>query len=357
MVRAMVLALRIAVMATALAPVVLVSLQSLHSPLAAVPTRSRSQIASPIQTSLEPEVAVRGGTPEEHRRLKRALDRFASNGLHLPELEVEFRDDGDACNGHIGLFRPGHTPWRVRIGAGSVDSVYEHELAHACELANLTDETRRNFMGIRDFSTWADKGVPWNERGIEGVAIVIQQGLAGLPLPPRLSTEHQSRLAAYDLLTDQPAPRLLEWCAARSERRTLPLDPNCHIPSMEVPHADAGQNDREGDMIDTSTLCTWFSTDDPALVTQGREAPQPTEPPLGTSVENHGRAFRLPLFREGHAAARLAHLPGKEVLPGPVPHSPVRGQVGSRERGTAPGEPLVSDIGQSAAPARHAVPA
>jgi hypothetical protein len=219
MLRGMVFAVRIAVTATALACVVLASLQSIHSPGPDVTPRSPSQTAFAVQTSLEPEAAVRGGTIEEHRRLAQALSRFASNGLLLPNLEVEFGDDVDACDGHIGHFQAGQTPWRVLICTTSVDSVYEHELAHAWELANLTDETRRDFMELRDFSTWADRGVPWNERGIEGVAVVIQQGLAGLPLPPMLSTEHQSRMEAFELLTDRPAPRLLDWCAAGREHR------------------------------------------------------------------------------------------------------------------------------------------
>ncbi|MFP4554579.1 MAG: hypothetical protein ACLFRT_12060, partial [Actinomycetota bacterium] len=133
--------------------------------------------------SRAPEVTLRGGTPAQHRRLDEALHRFERVGLLLPDLEVEFHQNLAECGGHHGLFRPDGVPWRITICSG-VDSVYEHELAHAWELANASDATRREFMRLRGYSTWNDGGVAWNERGIEGAASVVQQGLSGLPLPP-----------------------------------------------------------------------------------------------------------------------------------------------------------------------------
>jgi hypothetical protein len=202
MVRAMVSALRLLMVVAALA----------LGELAAGGVEGRSLTVVPPT----PEVTVRNGSPAQLRRLEEALARFHSAGLHLPDLEIEFSDDVTNCRGHYGLFQPGHTPWRVRL-CSPLDFVYEHELAHAWERAFLTDEMRHEFMELRSYATWADPAVPWNERGIEGVAIVVQQGLAGLPLPPTLSTEHQSRLAAFALLTGRPAPSLLEWCADQTE--------------------------------------------------------------------------------------------------------------------------------------------
>jgi hypothetical protein len=114
--------------------------------------------------------------------------------------------------------------------------VYEHELAHAWERANLTDEIRREFVDFHRYSTWADPTVPWNERGIEGVALVIQQGLAGLPLPQSLSTEHRSRLAGFALLTGRPAPSFLEWCATQTEHRAgiPPTYDECNVANRAV---------------------------------------------------------------------------------------------------------------------------
>lgn len=161
--------------------------------------------------SLTPVITVRNGTAFLHERLAEAVARFTDAGLLLPNLEVEFGDNRDDCGGHFGLFRHGPPPWKIQI-CSSLDFVYEHELAHAWERANLTDEVRGEFMRLRGYSTWADNTAPWNERGVEGVAVVIQQGLAGLPLPAFISSEHENRLEAYALLTGRPAPRLLEWC-------------------------------------------------------------------------------------------------------------------------------------------------
>lgn len=174
-------------------------------------THARSKATLAAEASLTPSVTVRIGSLAQRRRLEEALARFQSAKLLLPDLEVEFSDDEASCGGHHGLFQPGHAPWRIKI-CSPLDFVYEHELAHAWERANLTDDVRHEFMESRGYSTWTDLTVPWNERGIEGVAVVIQQGLAGLPLPPNLSTEQRSRLAAFSLLTGRRAPRLLEWC-------------------------------------------------------------------------------------------------------------------------------------------------
>lgn len=151
----------------------------------------------PVLTTLRPVVIVRGGTTAEHLRLEVALARFTAAGLVLPDLEVEFGEN--RCDGRLGLFDPSHPRWQIRI-CSSLDFLYEHELAHAWELANLSDETRAEFMRMRGYSTWAGEGVPWIDRGIEGVAFIIQQGLSGRA-PQTPSPEHESRLAAFELLT------------------------------------------------------------------------------------------------------------------------------------------------------------
>lgn len=170
-----------------------------------------SRADSVVDVSLTPELTVRNATPEQYRRLLEAIHHFQTAGLLLPDLVVHFSDNIFACGGHHGLFRSELNPWQIKI-CSELDFVYEHELAHAWERANLTEETRRQFMEMRGYTTWAAKSAPWNERGVEGAAFVLQQGLSGLPLPPYLSREHQSRLEAFELLTSQASPRLLEWC-------------------------------------------------------------------------------------------------------------------------------------------------
>ncbi|HSJ82724.1 MAG TPA: hypothetical protein VLA91_02775 [Acidimicrobiia bacterium] len=171
-----------------------------------------SEADSEVNVSLTPELTIRNATPNQRRRLLEAVGRFEAEGMLIPDLAVEFRDDASSCGGHYGLFSSGFIPWGIKI-CSELGSVFEHELAHAWELSNLSDETRQQFMELRGYETWADKSVPWNERGVEGVALIIQQGLAGFPLPPYLSREHQSRVEAFELLTGQESPQLLEWCS------------------------------------------------------------------------------------------------------------------------------------------------
>jgi len=179
----------------------------------AVATRpAAAAVTEPIAatTSLKPAVTVRNATAAETRRLDLALERFRATGLALPDLEVVFSADLTACRGHFGLFDSSQQPWRISI-CSDLDAVYEHELAHAWAAANLTNSGREDFMNMRGYEVWSDNDFAWNERGTEGAALIIQQGLSGLPLPPALSDETLSRLAAFELLTGVADPRLAQW--------------------------------------------------------------------------------------------------------------------------------------------------
>ncbi len=160
-----------------------------------------------VAVSMAPTVTVRSATPAQRARLELALTRFRGAGLALPDLQVVFAETDAPCRGHMGLFESDAAPWRIRI-CSEVGAVYEHELAHAWIAAGSTDSSRDDFMELRGFTVWSDHTVPWNQRGVEGAAFVIQQGLGGLPLPPVLSDELVSRLDAFRLLTGFPDPRL-----------------------------------------------------------------------------------------------------------------------------------------------------
>lgn len=161
-------------------------------------------------TSLHPELTINGASASQRERLDLAVHRFTDLGLSLPDLEVRFVGGQDSCQGHMGLFDAAPSPWRVTI-CSEASFVYEHELAHAWAHANLTDERRTDFMKARGLSVWSDPAVPWSERGVEDVAFVIQQGLAGLPLPPVFDAKHQALFDAFELLTGRQAPILREW--------------------------------------------------------------------------------------------------------------------------------------------------
>ena len=185
-------------------------------PTSAITTNGSVRGVGPgaVPVSLTPSVTVRNASPTQLGRLAVALNRFTAVGLELPDLEIEFFIDQVDCRGHLGRFDPGTTPWRISI-CSAADFVYEHELAHAWERATMTDELQHAFMRLRGHTIWSDPEVPWNQRGMEGVAFVIQQGLGGLPLPRVLGSEALSRLAAFELLTGRPDPRLVEWIGAK----------------------------------------------------------------------------------------------------------------------------------------------
>lgn len=159
-------------------------------------------------TSLQPTLMIEGASHSQLKRLTLALHRFTGLGLALPDLEIRFVDRRDSCQGHMGLFETAPQPWRITI-CSEASFLYEHELAHAWEHANLTDAERMAFMEVRGRSTWSDPDVPWSERGVEDVAFVVQRGLAGL-LPPILHDEDRALLEAFELLTGRPAPILGE---------------------------------------------------------------------------------------------------------------------------------------------------
>ena len=158
-----------------------------------------------------------GATDFQVARLELAVDRFEALGLLLPPVEVRF-DSNDGCGGGKGRFSTETSPWAIQICSPEAGFVYEHELAHAWERANLSDEIRQSFMEQNGYTVWRSHDVPWNERAVEGIALVIQQGISGLPLPPALGSDAVDRLRSFESLTGQPDPRLAEWLGLREVR-------------------------------------------------------------------------------------------------------------------------------------------
>ena len=97
-----------------------------------------------------------------------------------------------------------------------MDVTYEHELAHAWARWNLDPSERDAFMERRGHLAWNDHDLPWNERATEDLAVIVQQGVAGLPLPPVLGREWTARMDAYELVTGRIAPVLVDWLQARA---------------------------------------------------------------------------------------------------------------------------------------------
>jgi len=183
-------------------------------------------IPEPLQTDVGTSVhaignqrparlSVHDATAEDLGRLGEAVMAFAAADLELPALDIWFHADRGPCGEHHGLFRATSESLQIRICSSEIETVYEHELAHAWVTVNVEEHQRSAFMNLRGLEHWADQDVPWNRRGTEWAAVVIQQGLNGLPLPPALSNETKSRLDSFELLTGKVAPVLTEWIAER----------------------------------------------------------------------------------------------------------------------------------------------
>lgn len=170
---------------------------------------------APTQQQQPVRFTVQNATAEDLGRLVEAITAFAGADLELPGLDISFHTDLDSCGEHHGVFRRTSESWEIRICSSDIESVYEHELAHAWVAANVDERARSDFLNLRGLDRWADQGVPWNERGTEWAAVVIQQGLNGLPLAPTLSNEATSRLESFELLTGRVAPILLDWIRGR----------------------------------------------------------------------------------------------------------------------------------------------
>lgn len=229
-------------MSTRIAIVVLSALLLSH--VARLDTRHQAAV------SHDPTVTIEGASVAQRQRMSVALARFAAAGLLLPDLEIVFSDEKATCGERLGVFRDTEDPWQIII-CSELDFVFEHELAHAWERANLNEETRRAFMDLRGHSVWSDASVEWNERAIEGVAFVIQWGVSGPPLASTIGPEASSRLEAYELLTRRPAPVLVDFiesrvvpCAERPtplSRSVADVDGASCGPVRSSPHASHGR--------------------------------------------------------------------------------------------------------------------
>jgi hypothetical protein len=157
-----------------------------------------TSIASRPSLSLTPSVDVRGADRAQRAAVDEAVGRFRSAGLELPDIEVVFSDTDVACAGHEGLFERRFDPWRISV-CSDLAFVITHELAHAWEASNLDDDDRARYLEARELTTWSDQDVPWDERGGEDAAFIIQQNLM-LIAQQAPSPTRTERIQAYLLL-------------------------------------------------------------------------------------------------------------------------------------------------------------
>lgn len=120
-----------------------------------------------------------GGTEVERDMFEEVHRRFDEVGLALPSmLRVEFTDALPACKGYDGLYI--HTVQTIRFCRESAEywtglrRLIMHELGHAWDNQNLTDENRAFYMkGHGDATRWLDHDLPHDERPGEKLADAV----------------------------------------------------------------------------------------------------------------------------------------------------------------------------------------
>jgi hypothetical protein len=164
--------------------------------LAANPVPLSADLSS---AGISAPVTVVGASESDHAAIGWAVDRFQRGGLELPPVVIEIHTVPADCDGYDGLFRSSETPPTVLVCNRSRYIVL-HELAHAWEHHNLTDDTRQEFMELLGLTAWSDHDVAWKERGVEVVAEIITWGLYDNDLTADLD-EKLMKQRAYSLIT------------------------------------------------------------------------------------------------------------------------------------------------------------
>jgi hypothetical protein len=161
---------------------------------------------SPIRppVSLTPSVTSFGADGDDLARVDDALERFRYAGLELPDLTITFHDGDSVCDGHDGLFHEDPGGWAIDV-CSDLDFVVPHELAHAWAAANLDDDDRARYLDARGLTAWTGGDVPWEQRGTEDAAFIVQQNLRAIDIPASSATWTE-RMQAYTVLTGSESP-------------------------------------------------------------------------------------------------------------------------------------------------------
>jgi hypothetical protein len=165
------------------------------------------------ESGARPTVTATGFAPDQQARIDWAVDLFRQADLSLPPVAFIHETTLDACEGREGsqVFGDGRSTIHICTDdAGAAEELlFVHELAHAWDHANLTDDRRAAFMTLRGLHTWQGtdpRGSDWLDRGAEHAAVIMTWGLMDRPMMvvtirdatcPRM-------LAGYEMLTGRP---------------------------------------------------------------------------------------------------------------------------------------------------------
>ena len=131
-----------------------------------------------------PVVLIEAEDPDQLVMANWALGRFEEAGLELPDLHIVFPGrDLSLCNGAPATALTRQRPIEIRL-CWNDRFILLHELGHAWDAHNLTEDRRESFMALRaEVDAWTGVDVPWARRGLEHAANVIACGLLEDPYP------------------------------------------------------------------------------------------------------------------------------------------------------------------------------
>jgi len=167
-------------------------------------------VVSSVVAAAEPvqdPPGIYGADDELSVVINAAVDRYNTTGFTLGALRFYAHPTDDKCRGNRALFGQDGELDRIDLCSGRTSSTVLHELAHAWEHNNMSDNTRQAFLDHTGL-VWYDPDVNWRNRGNERVANIIAWGLRETPLTATEIRNYSELLYRFELLTGVPSPRL-----------------------------------------------------------------------------------------------------------------------------------------------------
>jgi hypothetical protein len=153
-------------------------------------------------------------------------DRYAEEGLQLPEITLVVHPSLQQCGGRVGRYDE-RTNELVLCRIDQETAL--HELAHAWIDRNLDTDERARFVELRGLPQWNDRTQEWADRGAEQAAEILVWALSdrdrtvswvesGVESRRLLSVDNsspESLAAGFQLMVgDQPTKRKIGTPAA-----------------------------------------------------------------------------------------------------------------------------------------------
>jgi len=164
----------------------------------------REPVMSPVERQLSDDPGIYGATESERRDIRAKISLFATAGLRLPQLRIYVHGSTAGCGGHSGLFDKDRSGQRIDI----CGNVVLHELAHAWELHNMSNQTRQAFMDYTGLDVWNHADTDHKLRAIERAATVVAWGVGKGQLTAGEAPMYEEHLLHYEMLTGVRSPKL-----------------------------------------------------------------------------------------------------------------------------------------------------